>query len=364
MRTVTLLLLVFTLIIASHAMADTLWIASGKNGVYSANFESETGKIDSLKLAADVGRTGFIGLHPNGKILYSVSGNDETRIHAFAIEEKGALRLLNTLETKWRGGSSLGVSPDGKLISIAYYGPSAFGVYSVNDDGTLKEVVLEVMHEGSSVHPSRQTKPHPHWSGFSPNGKFIYVPDLGTDEIWVYATGDDGESVSLHKKMKSEPGSGPRHFAFHPSGEFGFVTDELIGGVTAYRLDADTGDLLPVESLTSAPEALESEIWSNVSDLTVHPSGQFLYVANRGHDTTSVFSIDQETGKLTPVEREPVRGSWPRHLRIDESGRWCLVTGQRSETLAVFEIDADSGSLVYSLNVLHVPSPGRMELTR
>jgi len=344
-------------------IADTIWVASG-SGVYSVNFNPEDGKIRKVDLAVAADRVGFIGLHPSLPILYAATGRKEGKLEAYSIKASRKLKKQNAIGTKWGGSSSLGISPQGDLVSVAYYAAGSFGVYGINEDGSLSKPLLEVEHEGSSVHQGRQKKPRPHWSGFSPDGRFIFVPDLGTDHIWIYAVSDDRKSVTLHRKVDAaKAGFGPRHFVLHPSGKFGYLTDELVGGVTAFRFDDKDGNLTPIQSLTSAPEAVESERFYNVSDLEVHPSGRFLYVANRGHDTVSVFSIDQKTGYLTPVEREPVRGSWPRHLKIDSSGRWFFVTGDLSETLAVFEIDQENGSLEYTRGILSVPKPGRMEIT-
>ena len=90
---------------------------------------------------------------------------------------------------------------------------------------------------------------------------------------------------------------------------------------------------------------------STGSEIRIHPHGRYLYSANRGHDTISAFQVDRRTGKLTFIEREPVRGDWPRNFNIDPSGKWLLAAGRRSNTIAVFQIDQDTGGLIYGKRV-------------
>ena len=71
----------------------------------------------------------------------------------------------------------------------------------------------------------------------------------------------------------------------------------------------------------------------------------------------AVFSIDTDNGRLTLVEREPIRGSWPRNFGVDPTGRWLLAAGAKSSTVAVFRIDQETGRLTFTRNIIHVPSP-------
>jgi 6-phosphogluconolactonase len=89
----------------------------------------------------------------------------------------------------------------------------------------------------------------------------------------------------------------------------------------------------------------------------IHPSGKFLYGSNRGHDSIAVFTVDQDSGHLTPVGYQPVGGKWPRHFNIDPSGKWLLVANQRSDNLTVFRIDQASGQLTPAGEVNGIGSP-------
>ena len=126
--------------------------------------------------------------------------------------------------------------------------------------------------------------------------------------------------------------------------------------VSRYVHNPINGKLTYVDSLASAEEA-DPEIWRNVSDIRVHPSGKFLYLVNRGFDYVSVFAINNVTGELTPIEREDVRGKVSRNINLDPSGNWALVAGTGSDTLSVFKVNAKNGSLDFSGQVLGIPAP-------
>ncbi|MBN2294472.1 MAG: beta-propeller fold lactonase family protein, partial [Pirellulales bacterium] len=109
-------------------------------------------------------------------------------------------------------------------------------------------------------------------------------------------------------------------------------------------------------TITALPEQLR-EVPSSGSELRVHPNGRFVYAAIRGHDTIAVFSIDPDTGKLTFVEREPIRGSWPRNFNLDPSGKWLLAAGRNSNTISVFRIDPETGGLIFTGQTVNCPTP-------
>jgi len=109
-----------------------------------------------------------------------------------------------------------------------------------------------------------------------------------------------------------------------------------------------------VETLTEATKAKET--FNSASEIRVHPSGKFVYSANRGNDTISVFRVDDATKKLTLVEVEPIRGSWPRNFNLDPTGKWLIAAGQHSNTAAVFSIDQSTGELTFNRQSAMVPA--------
>jgi 6-phosphogluconolactonase len=226
----------------------------------------------------------------------------------------------------------------------------------VTGDGQILDAASRIQHTGSSVNAERQAQPHPHWIGTSPDNRFVLVPDLGLDQVVIYRLDAERHTLERHGAGELPPGSGPRHLKFHPNGQWVYVVNELGLTVSAFRFDATQGSLARLQTVPAiAQSQLKTE--TSGSEIRIHPSGKFLYAGLRGHDVVAVFAIDPNSGLLTLVEHEPVRGSWPRNFGIDPTGQWLLAAGAESSTVAVFRIDQDTGKLVFTRRIIHVPQP-------
>jgi 6-phosphogluconolactonase len=150
-------------------------------------------------------------------------------------------------------------------------------------------------------------------------------------------------------------GAGPRHFAFSRCGNFGYAVNELENTITAFRYDARSGTLHPVQEISTLPHGHNAV--SYASEIQVHPEGRFLYAANRGHNSLSVFGINPADGRLALRQVAPSGGDFPRHFAIDPSGRWLLAANERSDLIAGFAIDSDSGALGRAFDLPGIPGP-------
>lgn len=332
-------------------------------GIYHARFDSEKGKLTQPELAAEISNPGFLALHPNGQILYSTGTIDEEpSVVAFRISRQNGqstLSLLNSQPINDGGAAHLATDRSGKVLMSAQYGGGSTAIYPLKSDGSIGPQSKLIKHEGGSgVVPGRQDKPHAHWVGTSPDNRFVFVPDLGMDKVVIYQLDPAKADLAPHGFGQNPPGGGPRHMKFHTSGKFIYVLNELALSVTVFAYDAEKGMMTPIQTIpTVSEEQKAKEAFVSASEIRVHPSGKFVYAANRGHDTITAFRVDQTTGKLTLIEIEPIRGGWPRNFNVDPTGKWLLAAGRDSNTIAVFAIDPDSGELTYTRTMVMVPTP-------
>jgi 6-phosphogluconolactonase len=154
-----------------------------------------------------------------------------------------------------------------------------------------------------------------------------------------------------------KPGSGPRHFALHPTNKFAYVINELTCSVTAFANDPARGSLTEIQTASTLPDSTPMQPQFSGSEVQVHPSGKFLYAANRGHDTIAVFTIAQASGRLTLVQNQLTLGSTPRGFGIDPDGKFLLAGNQRSDSLIVFRIDQQTGRLTPTGQKLDIGAP-------
>jgi 6-phosphogluconolactonase len=151
------------------------------------------------------------------------------------------------------------------------------------------------------------------------------------------------------------PRTGPRHFAFDPTGRFGYVIGEMANTVTAFAYDSANGSLNEIQTISTLPADFRGK--SFTAEVQVHPSGKFVYGSNRGHDSIAVFAASPETGKLSLVEIEPTQGKNPRNFAVDPTGAFLLAENGDSSTIVVFRIDPRSGALEPTGQSVRVPKP-------
>ncbi len=344
-----------------------VWIGTGRGqlskGIYHTRLNTSNGKLSDVDLAAECDGPGFIAMHPNRTRLYTVCElNKKPVVAAYAIEaNKGqsTLKLLNSVEIGDGGAAHVSVDPTGKTLLTAQYGTGSVGVFSLKEDGSIRERTQLMKHEGASkIDAKRQDAPHAHWTGFSPDNRFAFVPDLGMDKVMIYRFDAAASKIESHGFGQLPPGSGPRHMKFDTTGKFIFVLNELALSITVFRYDVQAGTMTALNTVETVPEkekAKEQAI--SASEIRVHPNGKFVYSANRGHDTITGFSFDASKGQLNLIERVPIRGATPRNFNIDPSGQWLLAAGQDSNTLASFAINPQSGELTYNRSVVNTPAP-------
>src|SRR5262249_32745422 len=171
-------------------------------------------------------------------------------------------------------------------------------VLPINKDGSLGDKTAFVQHKGHSVNKDRQAGPHAHSINLDPDNRYVFVADLGLDNVLIYRLDPANGTLSRNDPPAMvSPGAGPRHFAFHPTGKFAYVINELHNTVTAFRYDADKGTLTKIQTISTLPKDFTGR--SYTAEVVVHPSGKFLYGSNRGHDSIAVFRINPECGKMT-----------------------------------------------------------------
>ena len=355
----------------NHAEADEVdvWIGTAtprgglSKGIYHSRFDTDEGKLTEPRLAAEIANPGFLTLYPDGKVLYATGTADgEESLIAFRIEretDRARLSLINSQPIGDGGAAHLATDRTGSVLLSAQYGGGSTAIYPIIADGAIGEQSQLIEHEGGSgVVAGTQDSPHPHWVGTSPDNRFVFVPDLGMDRVVIYRLDKEQAELSPQGFGQVPPGGGPRHMKFHPNGQFIYVLNEHGLSVTAFAYDAENGSMVALQTIpTISAEQKAKEVAVYASEIRVHPSGRFVYAANRGHDTIAVFRVDEKSGLLTFVECEPVRGSWPRNFNIDPTGQWLVAAGRDSNTLAVFRIDAVSGELTYTRHMCSVPTP-------
>jgi 6-phosphogluconolactonase len=328
------------------------YTGQGSKGIYLGEFDLASGELKLVGLAAEVDNPTFLAIDPTGKYIYAAGeigdfkGKKAGAVSAFKIEPKtGKLTLINQQSSEGSGPCHVTVDKTGKCVLVANYGGGSVASLPVGADGKLGEAASAIQHEGTSVDKGRQEAPHAHSINVGPDNRFAFAADLGLDKILIYKLDPATAKLTPNDPAfaATPKGGGPRHFAFHPNGKYAYVCNEMKSSITSFEYNADKGTLTQQETLSTLPEGYDKP-GNSTAEVQVHPSGKFVYVSNRGHDSIAIFAID-EAGKLTSVGQESIIGKTPRNFGIDPTGKYIIACGQDSKSAHVFKIDPATGKL-------------------
>lgn len=184
-----------------------------------------------------------------------------------------------------------------------------------------------MVHLGKGVDPDRQECSHPHQVLPTPDGKYILVNDLGTDEIRMFDTAFTHEIATA----KTPAGSGARHGIFSPDGAYYYCVGEMGGNVSVYAYTNQR--LTYLDTVSVLPETYHG--YNKSSAIRIY-NGR-LYVSNRGHD--SVCVLDMEGAKLTVKGFIPVLGESPREFNF--VGDFLISGNEDTDDVTVFKMRPD-----------------------
>ena len=328
-----------------------------ESGIYLYRFNTDDGSAVLEKEVSGIVNPTYMNLSKDEKFLYSVAEGwaPNAKAHAYSFDKKTAeLRLLNKQSTEGNSPCHIWVDSKNRLVVTANYTGGNLSAYPLSPTGELGELKLYT-YEGGTPGSARQDAPHLHCVFASPDEKYLYANDLGTDRIYKYdlISGEGGKLTMKEGQpayFSVPAGEGPRHTTFHPNGKFAYLINELSGNVIVFQYD--NGNLSTVQSIEA--DTLHA---SGSADIHITPDGRFLYASNRHQgDGLAIFSIDQKSGQLTKIGYQNT-GKVPRNFVITPDGGFLLCACQDSNVLQVFAIDKKSGQLKNIQKDINVRKP-------
>ncbi|MEK6352614.1 MAG: lactonase family protein [Burkholderia cenocepacia] len=335
------------------------YTGGGSDGIYVYRFDTKSGSVAPVSSAKTVNPS-YLLPSRDGRTVYAVNelpGDDGPAtqrggVSAFRFDAKtGALSFIDRVSSEGNDPCYLALSPDGKYLVTANYSVAAdpggsFAVLPLRDDGAVGQAVLTVHHEGTGPVKGRQDGAHVHSTVFSPDGRYLFVQDLGADKIYGYRYTVDGSrgliSPTDTRYTPVKAGSGPRHMVFSADGRFAYVTSELNASVEVFGYH--DGKLTPIETLPMTAPGFKGKVGGGAIHLS--PDGRFLYASNRGDaNDLVIYAVNKADGRLKHVGRQSSLGKTPREFLIDPTGKWLIVGNQDSDTFYVFSRDVETGQL-------------------
>jgi len=341
----------YNLLIGSYSEPD-------KSGLFVYTFNSETGEFTRKNETNGIANPSYLTIAKDQKHIYAVSevGGGKGSVSAFSFDAaSGKLTHLNDASSGGDGPCYVSVDDKNRFAFVGNYSGGSLAAIPVNKDGSLNTNIQAIQHTGSGV-LKNQDQAHVHATVLSPDNRYLFVPDLGTDKINIYRI-----DYSKQKPLSpSEPafatvkaGNGPRHFIFHPNGKLAFLIQEMTGIITVF--DYSDGKLTAKQSVVLAPENFSGRI--DAADIHLSPDASFLYGSLRGDINELVIYAVDKNGKLTYTGRQSTLGKTPRNFAIDPSGNFLLVANQNSNNVIIFKRDKKTGALTPTGQKILVQKP-------
>ena len=317
-----------------HPMKYHMYVAiAGDEKILRFDLNPDTGALKSVGEVDVDGGVGPLCTDPQQQYLYAGLRSTK-KVSSFTIDqETGALELINTVDFD-SDPCYLSTDRTGRYLFSSYY---SAGVVAVNAlDGT-----------GAVTSPHRQwikTAGHAHCVHPDRSNQFVYVPHtMPANAIFQFNFDETRGDLSANTPPKVKPprGEGPRHYEFHPTLDVVYTSNENGNSVTVYDMNVEDGTLTRRQNLPTLPDNFEDK--NTTAQIHIHPTGKFLYITNRGHDSIARFAVDNE-GSLEALGQTPTEPI-PRVFNLDPEGNFLFAAGQGSGKMEGFRIDPETGDL-------------------
>jgi len=335
---------------------------NGKSeGIYVYDFDSESGKTSIIsKIKAN--NPSYLAISKDEKYVYAIDddrNNTSSKAAAYRFDKKtGSLSFINKKSNKGIGACYVAIDSKRKWLFMANYASGSLSVLPINKDGSIDTVRQFLQHTGSSINIQRQKEPHVHTTVLSPDEKYLFTTDLGTDRINKYAFNPsyyNPLTSTIDSVTQSTPGNGPRHIAFSNTGDFVYFINELSGTIDAFSNKNNQLELIQTSIIDSVNNGNTQR---GSADIHLSPDGKFLYATNRGpYNSIATYRVNKVDGKLTFLQMIPTGGIQPRNFTIDPTGSFILIGHQKSDNITFFKRDKITGLLIQIKNTIEVGSP-------
>lgn len=277
-----------------------------------------------------------------GQHLY-VATSEPNTISVFRAQV-GQLRKLQTVTVPAKP-SYLWVTPSGQHLLASYYSTGQVTVHRIVGEGRLSDAPTQTIY----------VDPRAHCVMSDPSGKFVFVPHTQASRISQFRFDERSGRLTenVPKTLQREIGVSPRHVWFHPDGQYAFGSNESGRSISLYAMDLAKGILEERQTIASMPADFKGK--ATTSRVQGHPSGKFVYIANRGHGSLAAFAFDQEPETLRLLQRVKT-GPMMRGFGISPDGRFLVAAGLKTNRLQCFRVQ-DDGTLKLATSIESGNSP-------
>jgi len=335
---------------------DEGWVNGQAKGVYQLDINTADGKITGQKLVATITNPTFLAETADKKHLYvasHLSGNKEPTGYLHVLDVAGGYREINRVATGGKSTCHVAIDATGNFVMTANYSGGVSQLYRKQADGSLK--LADVFKVSDELVPGK--KPHFHSAMFSPSNRIVALADLGLDRVWLFTLDQVNGKLIPHDQpfIKLADGAGPRHTTWSADGRFLYVINELNSTVSVLDYAAAEDRFTIGQTINTLPAKFKEK--NSCAHVELHPSGDFLYGSNRGHNSIVIYRVDKKTGRLTLLGHQPTEGDFPRGFAVAPTGEYLYAANQNTGDISAHFINQKSGELTFTGQLYDLPTP-------
>lgn len=330
-------------------------------GITIYDIDMEKG-VFRYRCEVEVDNSSYLAISNNGKTLYSIA---DEGVVSFRILENGALARLNCAKIKGMRGCHLSTDEEDRYIFISGYHDGKETVLRLKQDGSVGEITDGVFHKGLGSVAERTFRPHVSCGARTPDGKFVFVADVGIDQVKIYRFDDKEGSLTLVDALRCELESGPSQFMFSSDGRFMYLLYELKNVVDVFTFE--TGERVPkmekIQTIATTGEECPSQLTSACA-MRFSLDENYLYCSNAGDNSVSVYNRDPDTGILKLICCLPISGDYPKDIAVFPDGKHLASMNHGSNSITFFDVDYEKGLLVMCGRSVSVNEPNCCVITK
>ena len=342
---------------AAPSLAATLAPATGRQrvfvgsgtpeGILAYDWNPATGELVAAGVAAKLASVSWITYSRGNKFLFAAAEGKSFKGKTSGVAASyrvvnDELQPLSEQNSASVGTCHVALDRTGRVLVSADYNGGGAASFLVTE-GKLSPAVWTEVYMGHGPNKDRQQSAHAHFASFSPDNRFAYINDLGSDCIHIYKLNAETAILTKAGSYTAKPGAGPRTLHFHPNGHTAYSVNELDSTVDVLQWSKADGSLTLVTRIELLPEGYHGP--TRACDTVITRDGKFVYFANRDNNFLYSFRADYESGKLTPIARSNCGGKTPRNFVLDPTEKWMLVANQDSNLISVFRRNTVTGAL-------------------
>ncbi len=322
------------------------YTGSDSEGIYRYDFNTETGEISNINLAAKSTNPSYLTYSSNREFIYAVAevnnynNTNSGSISAFSVAKDGTLNLLNTVSSN--GAHPCHIELDGENVAISNYSGGTISLHKIEEDGSIMPA-YQILNHNTSNKAS-----HAHSAQFFKNE--LLIADLGRDFLAHYVK--EGVKFILKDNYLFSHKSGPRHFKITKNGNFIYAINEYKSTVSVLKKSAE--NYIEIQNISTLDKDFKLE--NACADIHLSNDEKYLYGSNRGENSIVVFKRNLLDGTIKKIQSINVHGDWPRNFTFSPNGKFLVVANQKSKNLSVYKVSIKTGLLVYS-HCIKVPTP-------